>query len=93
MMLWFALLLLAMGDETAALAPPAPVPVPDAAPSAAPASPDPNRVICFKEAQAGTLFTRKICHTREEWKKLQDAERRKADRMLDTGDSNRTTRE
>ncbi len=90
-MLVLAFMLLAMGDEP--VAPTQPAPTADPAPATAPAAPDPNRVICFKETQAGTLFTRKICHTREEWKKLQDAERRKTDRLLDTGDSNRQTRD
>ncbi|MDQ0463598.1 hypothetical protein QO010_001369 [Caulobacter ginsengisoli] len=94
MVIWFALLLFSVGDDPAATAPAAPA-VLAAAPAAAPAPAapdDPNRVVCVKEPQAGTLFTRKICHTREEWKKLQEDRRRNADRLLDT-DSNRTRSE
>ena len=90
----FALLLLLAGDDPAATAPTAPaVPAADIAPAVAPApADDPNRVICVKEPQVGTMFTRKVCHTREEWKKLQEDRRRNADRVLDT-DSNRTRSE
>jgi hypothetical protein len=84
-----ALLLLFAADDPA----PAAAAAPPEAPATAPAEPDPKRLICFKEQQAGTLFTRKVCHTREEWKKLQERDRRGAGDMLDTGSSNASKRE
>ena len=45
------------------------------------AKPELNRVVCKKVKTTGSHFKRKVCMKRKEWRSLQEASRRKMDRI------------
>jgi hypothetical protein len=65
------------------LSQPAGTPAPSAADAAAPINPD-NAVICRNEREAGTMFTRRLCHTMRRWKQMEADAYNTLDR-LDSG--------
>ena len=55
--------------------------VADEAPVAA--KPVKPRMICKRDAETGTKIAKSICHTWEEWKKIDDAQSEQAKLLLD----------
>jgi len=66
---------------------PAPAPAPAVAPAEkraeAVAKPARPKRVCIEEQQMGSLMTRSICATPEEWEKRRQSDAREIDRMRD----------
>ena len=77
-----SLLLFAASDPVPSDAAPAPVIATPATDPATPTVDDGSRVVCVIEAQTGSMFTRKTCRTKAEWKKRRERDRNAADRAL-----------
>ncbi|MBL6936442.1 MAG: hypothetical protein ISR49_01300 [Alphaproteobacteria bacterium] len=61
----------ALADETAAPAPaPTAAPTTAAAPATTPATNVDDTVTCRYEAETGSNFKKRICHTQREWKQM-----------------------
>lgn len=79
-MTWMALALM-LGAQDPATAVPATANPPAAGAPAAPS--DEDRIICKQEDQTGSLFSKKTCLTKAEWKKRRERDRRAAERVLE----------
>lgn len=79
-MTWMVLVLM-LGAQDPATAVPATADSPAARPPAAPV--DEDRIICKTDEQTGTLFSKKTCLTKAEWKKKRARDRRAAERVLE----------
>ena len=70
-----------LGAQAPATAVPATANPPAAGTPAAPL--DEDRIICKQEEQTGSLFSKKTCLTKAEWKKRRARDRRAAERVLE----------
>ena len=68
------------GAPSQAATAPQATPAPAHAGTSNPAA-DPDKVVCREEAETGSRFTKRVCHTNAEWAQMQAAAERTQDQI------------